>query len=71
MSLPRPNVLLRGGPVHLPARLRLRHVGDVADTLKLPVGNAYEHFRPTTETVEKDGERLRVFEWVRRTYVAE
>ncbi|RBM18543.1 DUF5988 family protein [Streptomyces sp. PT12] len=71
MSLPEPNVILRGGPLERADPQRLRHVRDTEMTLKIPVGNAYEHFHPTPETVLHDGSELRVFEWARRTYVAE
>jgi hypothetical protein len=50
---------------------RLQHVANVDSTLKISVGHAYEHFQPTAETVEHEGDRLRVFVWTRRTYVAE
>ncbi|GKQ41830.1 DUF5988 family protein [Streptomyces sp. A012304] len=66
-----PNVFLRGGPAWLPEEERTRHAADVQDNLKLLIGNAYEHFEPTAETEERDGVRLRVFEWTRRTYLAE
>ncbi|QOV33125.1 hypothetical protein IM697_22945 [Streptomyces ferrugineus] len=66
-----PNVVLRGGPTWLPEEQRTRSVADVQDKLKLLIGNAYEHFEPTAETAERDGVRLRVFEWTYRTYVAE
>jgi hypothetical protein len=66
-----PNVILRGGPVQVTEAHRLRHVTDIETTLKIPLGHAYEHFRPTPETVEHEKGWLRVFEWTRRTYVAE
>ncbi|UED87408.1 DUF5988 family protein [Streptomyces profundus] len=71
MSLPHPNVFLRGGPLDAAAPQRLLHVPDTRRTLKIPVGHAYEHFQPTSETVEREGNSLQVFEWSRRTYVAE
>ena len=66
-----PNVLLRGGPAWLTEDERTCYTVDVEKELKVPTGNAYEHFRPTSETVEHAGARLHVFEWHCRTYVAE
>ncbi|MFE7383371.1 DUF5988 family protein [Streptomyces zhihengii] len=66
-----PNVVLRGGPAWLPDEERTRYATDVEAHLKVLFGNAYEHFLPTAESVEREGVRLRVFEWSRRTYVAE
>ncbi len=71
MPVHKPNVILRGGPVQVARDKRVRYVVDIESPVKLPVGNAYEHFRPTPETVEHEGVSLRVFEWSRRTYVAE
>ncbi|MFH8369655.1 DUF5988 family protein [Streptomyces sp. NPDC018031] len=71
MSTPAPNVVLRGGPLPADPLNSLRHVDDVESPLKLPVGNAYEHFEPTGEFEETQGRRLRVFRCIRRTYVAE
>ncbi|ONK10107.1 DUF5988 family protein [Streptomyces sp. MP131-18] len=66
-----PNVLLRGGPVEVPEQKRTCYVGDVEQPVKVSLGNAYEHFLPTRETVEHEGATLTVYEWSRRTYVAE
>ncbi|MBA0052241.1 hypothetical protein E0L36_15410 [Streptomyces sp. AJS327] len=66
-----PNVLLRGGPDHVTSTKRVRYVPDPEATLKLEVGNTYEHFEPTAETAEHEGRPLRVLRWTRRTYVAE
>ncbi|MBH5338524.1 hypothetical protein IHE55_28605 [Streptomyces pactum] len=71
MTITAPNVLLRGGPVHLAEEDRMRHVAEEQSYLKLLTGNAYEHFRATQETVTHQGTTLRVFDWERRTYVAE
>ncbi|MEU9794696.1 DUF5988 family protein [Streptomyces sparsogenes] len=70
MSAPAPNVVLLGGPMPL-ADQCTRYVDDTESTLKLLVGNAYEHFQPTGEFTEHQGQHLRVFQWIRRTYVAE
>ncbi|WP_254392809.1 DUF5988 family protein [Streptomyces buecherae] len=66
-----PNALLRGGPVHLADEARTRHVDERQSHLKLSMGNCYEHFRATQETVSQHGAVLRVFDWEGRTYVAE
>jgi hypothetical protein len=71
MTTPAPNVILRGGPMRLEDRSCMRYVDDIESTLKLHIGHAYEHFRPTGEFLEHQGQHLRVFEWIRRTYVAE
>jgi len=71
MSAPVPNVVLRGGPERFAHPSDTRYVDDLGSTLKLFVGNAYEHFAPTEEFMEREGRNLRVFEWIRRTYVAE
>ena len=71
MSAPAPNAILRGGPEWFVHPSPMRYVDDIESTLKLLVGNAYEHFQPTEEFMEHEGWRLRVFEWSRRTYVAE
>ncbi|MGY0063236.1 DUF5988 family protein [Streptomyces sp. LZ34] len=70
MSASAPNVILRGGPTEL-ADPHTRYVDDPESTLKLLVGNAYEHFHPTGQFVEHHGRHLRVLEWIRRTYIAE
>jgi Family of unknown function (DUF5988) len=71
MPTPVPNVILRGGPIPVADPASMRYVDDTDSTLKLPIGNAYEHFRPTGESLEHEGRNLRIFEWIRRTYVAE
>lgn len=71
MSASAPNVILRGGPMQPTDESCTRYVDDIESTLKLLVGNAYEHFQPTGQVVEHQGRSLRVFEWIRRTYVAE
>jgi hypothetical protein len=67
-----PNAILRGGGPLVPDGERIRHVTNTADTFKLFLGNCYEHYEPTDACHEHDdGRELQVFEWVRRTYVAE
>ncbi|MEU3959527.1 DUF5988 family protein [Streptomyces buecherae] len=66
------NIILRGGPAEdLPDHERVRYVPDPGSMFKLPRGNHYAHFAPTTETVAHGEHALRVFRWTRTTYVAE
>ncbi len=44
---------------------------DSCHKIKVPRGNCHDHFTATTEHVDRDGLRLRVFRWTDRTYVAE
>lgn len=72
MSTNLPNAVLQGGPEHLlPGASRIRHLSDLDEQVKIPSGGGYEHFRPTEEQVDHDGDVLRVFSWTHRTYVAE
>jgi hypothetical protein len=71
MLTPAPNAILHGGPEHLADDSRTRYIDDIESTLKLPIGNAYDHFVPTGKFMEHEGKNLRIFEWSRRTYVAE
>ncbi len=66
-----PNVILRGGPVQVTGENGMRYHANVNEKIKISVGNAYEHYLPTPETTEHGGVRLRVFQWSRRTYIAE
>nr|WP_063818082.1 DUF5988 family protein [Herbidospora sakaeratensis] len=68
-----PNVFLRGGSTSAIAEVqRLRHVPDLTvSTVKILVGNRYEHFEASSDTTLVDDRELRVFEWSRCTYVAE
>ncbi|MBB5937283.1 DUF5988 family protein [Streptomyces zagrosensis] len=66
------NVILRGGPAaEFPDHERIRYVPDPRSTLKLPRGNHYAHFAPTTETIPHGTHDLQVFLWTGTTYVAE
>ncbi|MGV9311625.1 DUF5988 family protein [Streptomyces sp. NPDC003691] len=72
MSPTEPNVVLRGGTSpYLPEVQRIRRVSDTDDTLKLLLGNRYEHFEPTAESETHQGVPLRVFRWVGSTKPAE
>ncbi|WP_157251800.1 DUF5988 family protein [Nonomuraea typhae] len=64
-------VVLVGGPANLPAESRIQQVGTVADTVKVPLGAGYEHFRHQGENTTVGGENLPVFRWVMRTAIAE
>jgi Family of unknown function (DUF5988) len=66
------NTVLVGGPANdLPFDQRLRRVDDAGETVKVPGGNRYDHYRPTGEVHIHDGRQLRVYVWAHRTYVAE
>ncbi|MEV5985185.1 DUF5988 family protein [Streptomyces sp. NPDC052051] len=67
-----PNVILQGSGPSIPDEERVRYLPDTTDTFKLFLGNRYEHYRSTDSRHAHDcGRDLRVFEWVRSTYVAE
>ncbi|NGO66865.1 DUF5988 family protein [Streptomyces boncukensis] len=63
--------VLTGGPAHLPEDLRIQHVADLAETVKLPFGSGYEHFAHHGGYRTVDGERIPEFRWVGRTALAE
>jgi hypothetical protein len=64
-----PNVLLIGpGP---DTEITTCHDSDTRHVLKISRGNCYDHFISTSEHVDRDGIRLRIFRWTDRTYVAE
>ncbi|MEU5404210.1 DUF5988 family protein [Streptomyces sp. NPDC005963] len=68
----RPNAILTGGPAELlPEGERIRYVVDETATVKVLKGNRYEHWEPSPQTVLHTGGELRVYRWVRFTYVAE
>ncbi|MFB7501573.1 DUF5988 family protein [Streptomyces sp. NPDC056161] len=72
MMTQHPNAVLRGGGSLVPDGERIRHVSNTTDTFKLFLGNRYEHYAPTEDMyLHDDGQELQVFEWVRRTFVAE
>ncbi|MGW7007547.1 DUF5988 family protein [Streptomyces sp. NPDC054933] len=67
-----PNAILSGGTARtLPIDRRIRRVENLDDTFKLFTGDRYAHFVPSADTELHDGRLLRVFTWVRDTYVAE
>lgn len=70
-DLDRVKVLLVGGPAAMPETERVRVVDTLADTVKLPRGNGYEHFAYSGESHERDGSWLAVFRWCHRTRLAE
>lgn len=63
--------VLVGGPTHLPVERRIQSVGSTEETLKLPHGAGYEHFRHQGESTEIDGEQALVFRWIMHTAIAE
>jgi hypothetical protein len=62
-------VILSGGPDGLP-RIWPRP-DDAAEQVKIRRANGYEHFEFAGEYAEHDGERLPVYRWCYRTYIAE
>jgi hypothetical protein len=71
-QFPSPNVLLTGGTsANVPEEQRLRFAADPTDTVKVFMGNRFEHFVPTGEVRQVGGQEVHVLEWSRRTYVAE
>ncbi|MET7465671.1 DUF5988 family protein [Nonomuraea sp. NPDC005501] len=63
--------VLVGGPDHLPGDRRVQRVSAGTDTLKLPHGAGYEHFRHHGESTTVDGVDALVFQWVMHTAIAE
>ncbi|MFI9246567.1 DUF5988 family protein [Streptomyces sp. NPDC053086] len=65
-------VLLSGGPVwgELPSVWEVSSLRD-EPKVKILCGNAYEHFEFSGSYSLHVGERLPVYKWCRRTYVAE
>jgi hypothetical protein len=67
-----PNAVLAGGPLHqLPEEARLCFVTDTDDQFKLSLGNRYEHYTRSPETIQHALGVLRVYRWTRSTFVAE
>jgi hypothetical protein len=67
-----PNIALRGGPSgSAAADSTIYYEQGPNEVYKLPLGNRYEHFTPTEETVSVGDRQLRVYEWTHTTYVAE
>ncbi len=64
-------IVLSGGPKDLPDTFRLREVTDLNEKVKVQWGAGYEHFLPTAEVREMEGEMLPVFEWCTSTRIAE
>lgn len=67
-----PNIVLIGGPgMSLDSVERVRFAQRLDATVKLLLGNRYEHFEPTERSTVIDGRELQVFEWKTYTKVAE
>ncbi len=64
-------VLLVGGPSDLTGTKRMPEVPSLADSVKVPRGAGYEHFRYSGRSTDLDGVLLPVFEWCDRTRIAE
>ncbi|MCK2216268.1 DUF5988 family protein [Actinomadura sp. ATCC 31491] len=64
-------VVLVGGPSGLPAERRVQSVRSAGETVKLPLGAGYEHFRHQGESTTLDGEQALVYRWVMHTAIAE
>ncbi|PSL51927.1 hypothetical protein B0I31_1163 [Saccharothrix carnea] len=64
-------VVLVGGPEQLREDDRIRYVTDLADKVKVPAGNGYEHFRANGESRTVDDFEVPVFAWCGRTKIAE
>ncbi|MFD9741622.1 DUF5988 family protein [Umezawaea sp. NPDC059074] len=64
-------VILVGGPTHLGAADRIRRVADLAEKIKVPHGNGYEHFAATGERLPGDTGDMPVFGWCDQTKIAE
>ncbi|NGO71859.1 DUF5988 family protein [Streptomyces boncukensis] len=72
MNNPGPNALLVGGPDWSNDEpWRVRHVKPEQITIKVNVGNRYEHFQRTGQEVVREQRQLNVFEWSHSTFVAE
>lgn len=64
-------VVLVGGSALVREDARIHFVADLADTVKVPAGNGYEHFRANGESRRVDDLELPVFAWCGRTKIAE
>lgn len=65
-----PNVILLGGP-DIPESDRIQYLENTSERFKLFRGNRYEHFDPTPRYSQHLGRQVKVFHWVRSTFVAE
>ena len=63
------DVVLEGGPRHLPAEWRLQRLAAGDQKVKLPHNGGYEHFE-RDPAGPADGEPVE-FRWTRRTRIAE
>ncbi|OLE20271.1 MAG: hypothetical protein AUG49_25575 [Catenulispora sp. 13_1_20CM_3_70_7] len=66
-----PNVILTGGSDWSSPEDRIRFVPPSQEKVKVYLGNRYEHYEPTPETIDYHGRRLRIFAWSGTTTVAE
>ncbi|MFJ6631348.1 DUF5988 family protein [Streptomyces sp. NPDC091376] len=63
-------VLLQGGPDDLP-QVWPMPPGGCTEPIKIPRRNAYERFEFAHTYRTLHGESMPVYQWVRRTYIAE
>lgn len=61
-------ILLAGGPFDIP---QVWTLSADEDHVKVADGAGYDHFGLTDEYLERGGERMRVYRWRYRTFVAE
>ncbi|HEV2634697.1 MAG TPA: DUF5988 family protein [Actinocrinis sp.] len=66
-----PNVILTGGPGWSGPEQRIRFAAPTEQKIKVCLGNRYEHYEPTPQTLDYEGRSLRVFSWSGTTTVAE
>lgn len=64
-------VLLSGGPEDFPVEDRRQSVAGGTEKIKHRWGAGYEHFVHDGEFTTVDGERIAVYQWERRTAIAE
>jgi hypothetical protein len=71
-AMPTIKVLLTGGPLYVTESMRSHEVANLDDSIKIPYGNGYEHFRYEGEnnTVENEDTTV-LFTWKGRTKIAE
>jgi hypothetical protein len=64
-------VLLVGGPIDLPGADCVQEVSTMAESIKVPIGTGWDHFRYSGNCRDLHGSRLPVYEWCYRTKIAE
>lgn len=64
-------VILSGGPLDFPEQDREQFVAGITEKIKHRWGAGYEHFVHDGEFTTVGGEEVAVFQWERRTAIAE